>query len=58
MGIIEEVQSRSRTDATNLETTNEEKEVLEIALKEVQIECEEVFQTNPYISLEGHISEK
>jgi hypothetical protein len=58
MCIIEEVQSRSRTDATNLETINEEKEVLEIALKEVQIECEEVFQTNPYISLEGHISEK
>jgi hypothetical protein len=44
MSITQEVQSRARMDATNLETTKEEKEVLEISLKEVQIECEEEKQ--------------
>jgi hypothetical protein len=61
MSVAKEVQSRARTYATNLETTKEEKEVLEISLKEVQIErdeekqcaenleqrLEEVFQTIP-----------
>jgi hypothetical protein len=44
MRVAQEVQSRARTDATNLETTKEEKEVLEIALKEVQIERDEEKQ--------------
>jgi len=38
MSIAQEVQSRASTNAKNLETTKEEKEVLEIVLKEVQIE--------------------
>jgi hypothetical protein len=38
MSVAHEVQSRARTDAINLETAKEEKEVLEIALKEMQIE--------------------
>jgi hypothetical protein len=37
MSVAQEVQSRNRMDATNLETTKEEKEVLETVLKEVQI---------------------
>jgi hypothetical protein len=70
MSITQEVQSRARTNATNLETSKEEKEVLEIALKEVQIECkeekkradkleqrlEEVFQMIPDSALGGEIS--
>jgi hypothetical protein len=35
MSVAQEVQSRERTDATNLETTKEAKEVLETILTEV-----------------------
>jgi hypothetical protein len=41
MTTTNEVKSRARTDAKNLETTKDEKEVLEIALKGVQIERDE-----------------
>jgi hypothetical protein len=41
ISVAHEVQSRARSDATKLETTQEEKEVLEIVLKETQIEHEE-----------------
>jgi hypothetical protein len=44
MRIAQEVQSRFRTDATNLETTKEYKDVLEIDLQEVQLEHEEEKQ--------------
>jgi hypothetical protein len=70
MSITKEVQSRARTDAKKLETTKEENEVLEIALKEVQIECEEekkhvdkldqileeVFQMIPDNTLAGELN--
>jgi hypothetical protein len=38
ISVTQEVQSRDRIDAVNLETTQEEKETLEIVLKEVQLE--------------------
>jgi hypothetical protein len=41
MSVAQEVQSRARMDATNLETTREAKEVLETVLTEVQLEHEE-----------------
>jgi hypothetical protein len=41
MSVAQEVQSRARTNATNLETTREAKEVLETILTEVQLEREE-----------------
>jgi hypothetical protein len=70
MSMAQEVQSRARMDATNLETTKEEKEVLETVLKEVQIEheeekqctdkleqrLEEVFQTIPDNALAGELN--
>jgi hypothetical protein len=67
---VNEVQSRARTYVMNLETTREEKEILEIALKEVQLErdeekqctekleqrLEEVFQTIPDNALAEELS--
>jgi hypothetical protein len=44
MSVAKEVQSRARTDATNLQKAKEEKEVLEIVLKEVHIKHEEEKQ--------------
>jgi hypothetical protein len=72
MSVTQEVQSRARMDATNLETTKEEKEVLETVLKEVQINVrrknnmqiklekrlEEVFQTIPDNALAGELNMK
>jgi hypothetical protein len=39
--MVRKFQFRARSDATKLETTQEEKEVLETILKETQIEHEE-----------------
>jgi hypothetical protein len=44
MSVAHEVQSRARTDVTKLETTKEEKEILEISLKEVQLKRDEEKQ--------------
>jgi hypothetical protein len=41
---MNEVQSRARIDVTNLETTKEVKEILEISLNQVHLEREEEKQ--------------
>jgi hypothetical protein len=46
---VHEVQTRDRMDAKNLETTKEEKEILEIALKEIQLK--RVEENKDYLSL-------
>jgi len=72
MSIVQEVQSRARTNATDLEITKEDKEVLEIVLTEVRSKkeeeklhrnnlekrLEEVFQKILESALEGEISSK
>jgi hypothetical protein len=68
--VVHKVQSRARSNATNLEITREEKEVLETVLKETHIEhekdkrhayivekiLEEVFQRISDNALIGEIS--
>jgi cysteinyl-tRNA synthetase len=72
MSVAQEVKSRARTNEKNLETIKEEKEILEITLKEVQIErdeekqcaekleqtLEEVFQTILDIALAEQLNAK
>jgi hypothetical protein len=70
ISVAHEVQSRARTDAMNLETTKEVKEILEISLNQVQLErdeekqcmekleqrLEEVFKTIPDNALAEELS--
>jgi hypothetical protein len=68
--MVHRFHSRARSDATNLETTQEEKEVLETVIKETQIEheeekchadrleqrLEEILRTIPYSALAREIN--